>query len=278
VDAILEGSVLRDGDRVRINAQLIHTGDDSHLWAHSYARDLEDVIALHGDIAHAVASAIHVELTVDEEARLADRRPVDPDAYQAYLTGRYHWNKGSFTGYVKAREHYERALLIEPGYAPARAALAVTYSLLTFWKQLPPEGMETARRHALEALKNDRTEGDAHVAIAIAKTQMDWDWVGAEHDYRRAIQLEPSSSLAHMSYSMFLVDAGRPDEAIDVVRRALELDPFDLNSRISLGMAFDATGRHDEAIDLAYQMLAMEPNNMVAQLILFSNLAAAGVN
>ena len=132
----------------------------------SYARDLEDVIALPGDIAHAVASAIHVELTVDEEARLADRRPVDPDAYQAYLMGRYHWNKGHGTGYAKAREHYERGLLIEPGYAPAYAALARIYALLVYWKELPPDAVETARRHALLALEIDAQRGDRVLHMA----------------------------------------------------------------------------------------------------------------
>jgi TolB-like protein/DNA-binding winged helix-turn-helix (wHTH) protein/Tfp pilus assembly protein PilF len=276
VDAILEGSVLRDGDQVRINAQLIHASSDAHLWAHSYTREIADVIGLQRDLALAIASAIHVELTAADQARLSDTRAVDPDAYEAYLMGLYHWNRYQTAGFSKAREYFERAIAIDPGYAPAYAGLANAYWSLAGWKALPPETAETAREYAFAALEMDSTLSDAHVVIAHVNAVWDWDPVGAEDHIRRAIELGPSSSLAHASYATFLFAVRRYDEALDVARRAFELDPLNINCRVALAQTLGGVGRHEEKIELHHEMLEMVPNHPSALYGLYASYAALG--
>jgi TolB-like protein/DNA-binding winged helix-turn-helix (wHTH) protein/Tfp pilus assembly protein PilF len=277
VDVILEGSVLHTGGHVRINAQLIHAPTDSHLWAESYHRKIVDIIALQREIARTIASEIRIELTAEDKERLAGGQPVDPEAYKAYLMGRYHVSKLRGRGFARAREHYERATEIDPEYAPAYAALARSYQWLAIWKVLPPTAMETAKRYTREALARDDTLSEAHVANAILIAMWDRDPARAEAHYRRAIELEPSSSQAHSAYSNYLGGIlRRSDEAVDAARRASELDPLNLASRMSLSIALYAAGRYDEAIELTQETLEMEPGQPAALYGLFVFHAVKG--
>jgi eukaryotic-like serine/threonine-protein kinase len=249
VQAVVEGSVLRSGDRVRITAQLVDAAKDRHLWADAYERDLSDVIALQTDLVGAIASQIQARLTPAEREGLARVDAVKPEAYDEYLRGRYHSNRRTKEDLTTARALFQSAIDRDPGFALAYAGLADTYILLHLYAGMPSaEAFPRATAAARQALGLDKNLAEAYPAIALVKIYSQWDWDGAESDFKRAIQLKPSYATAHHWYSILLRDRGRFQESIAEARRAVELDPLSLIVNANLGDVYFFARRYDEAI------------------------------
>ena len=261
VDGIIEGSVLRAGDQVRITAQLIEGATDRHLWASNYERDLSNILALQSEVARAIAREIKIKLTAREQARLASPRPVNTEVYQLYLRGRYHWNQRTQEGFKKGLEFFEQALERDPTYPLAYAGLADTYSLLANYFLLPPqEAFPRAKAAATKALEIDDTLAEAHASLAFARHHYDWDWSGAEGEYKRALELNPGYATAHQWYAEYLTTVGRHEEAIAEIRRAQELDPLSLVIDSNVGRLLYYAHRYDQAIDELQNTLMLDPN------------------
>ncbi len=232
VEAVVEGSFTRSGDSVRITAELVQGASETHLWARSFERELGDVLALQGEIAGAIAGQIEAELTVDERSRLAPKRPVAAKAYEAYLRGRFLLDEGSEEGLRGAREQFERALALQDDYAAAHAGIASYYAVLPFYSsQAPAEVFPKARAAAQKAVELDETLPEAHASLAYIRAYYEWDWAGADREFRKALDLRPNFADAHFSYSRFLAASGRMPEAIAEIRKAEELDPRELSLR-----------------------------------------------
>ena len=266
VDAVVEGSVMRVGDQVRITAQLIDAPADRHLWAKSYERDSRDVLALQDEVALAIAKEINIELTPKEQARFAGKRIVNPEAYEAYLKGRYFLGSPSEERVRKAIEQFERAIKADPNFAPAYTGLADAYG--TFGSGvffLPTEAMPKAKAAAEKALQLDDTLAEAHTSLAGIKVWYDFDLGGGENEFRRSIALNPNYSQAHYLYGYFLVQAGRFDESLAEMRRAAQLDP------LSAGIAGDASlplifkERYEAAKEQSRKALELEPSFYLGQ-------------
>jgi TolB-like protein/Tfp pilus assembly protein PilF len=263
VDAVVEGSVQRAGDRVRITAQLIQAATDKHLWASSYERDLRDVLVLQDEVARAIAGEIGVRLTPQERSRLAGRKLVDPEAYEAYLKGRYHLFRGTALGAQKSLEYFQQAVARQPDYALAYAGIAdaceqqagSAYSVLS-----PREAFPRAKAAAMRAVELDPTLAEPYVSLAWSSFIFDRDWRTAESQYQRALRLNPNYPGAHQSYGTFLSRMGRFDEAIREARRGQELDPLALGGNVSLGFALHQARRDVEAIPWFRRALEMDPN------------------
>ena len=249
VDAVLEGAVLRSGSRVRVTTQLVEASTDSHIWAQSYERDLGDVLALQDDLARAVAAEVKIKLSPEERTRLANARPINPEAYEAYLKGRYEWNEWTEEHLQRSVEAFQRATQIDPGYAPAWAGLSDAYSLLAQFDYLPYQiGVERSKTAALKALELDDTLSEAHVSLASARL-WEWSWSAAEKELQRAISLDPNNAMAHQWYGYELSALGRFDEAIAEMQHAKRLDPLSPNKQNSLGATLYRAGRYDEALE-----------------------------
>ena len=262
VDAVIEGSVLRADNRVRITAQLIHGATDKHLWAKSYERDLRDVLKLQGEVASAIANEIKIAVTPQERGRLTSAAPVIPAAYEAYLKGRYHYNKETANDWQKARQCFEQAAQIDPNYAPAYAGLADYY-----WStdELPPDvGIRKAKQYALKALGIDSTLAVAHTSLGAVRFYADWNWPEAESEFRRALELDPGNVEAHRMYSAYLSAMGRAEEALAESRRAQELDPLSIPTQVTVGWAFYYARRYDQALEQCGKVLELEPNSVGA--------------
>ncbi|MCI0603026.1 hypothetical protein L0156_08420, partial [bacterium] len=250
VDAIVAGSVLRAGEKVRITAQLISGSTDQHLWAESYEGNLGDVLTLQSEVARVIAEQIRIQLTPQEKALLASAKKVNPEANEAYLRGLYYFNEGinSVDEYEvllnRSFNYFQEAIRIEPDYAPAYAALARAYHWLASFGL--PEFYPKAKEAALKALELDETNGTAHGALAFTLHNFDWDWVGAERHYKRALELGLSS--VH-GYALYLSAAGRHEEAIAKIKRAEELDPLNLSLKLNVGAIYLDARQYDRAIE-----------------------------
>ncbi|MHC4403524.1 MAG: protein kinase domain-containing protein [Planctomycetota bacterium] len=266
VDAVVEGSVQRAGERVQIRVRLFDPDTDTLLWAETYRRDLGDILALQNEIARAIAQRIQVELTAQEEARLRAARAVNPEAHLAYLEGRYHFNQYSLEGFTKARECFELALEKDPDYAPAYAALSPAYGALAYWGYRPPrEVLPKGKAVALRAIELDDTLGEAHGNMAMFRWCVDWDWPAAEKEFKRAIELNPNDAFVRLNYAFFLASAARPDEGMAQISRACELDPLNPVYEAALGTHLDFAHRYDEAIERLQKVLEAVPNFFPAQ-------------
>ncbi len=249
VAAIVEGSVFRTEGRVRITAQLIDVAKDRHLWANSYDRDLRDVLALQSEVTTAIVHEIQVKLTTQEQARLTRARPINPDAYEAYLKGRFFLNKWTEEDAKKASDFFQKAINLDPTYAMAYAALADYYTQSSYYTYMSPmEANPKAKAAAMKALEYDETLADAHVALGNVKLLFDWDFPGAEREFARAIELNPSNVDARNYYTVHLVFMGRFDEAIAQSKRNKELDPLTLVRSLNLGWIYFNARRYDESI------------------------------
>ena len=224
VDAVVEGTVMRSGDRVRITAQLIAAPQDRHLWAETYEGDLRNVLALQDEVTTAIAKQISIKLTPEEQAQFAHARAVDPDGHQAYLRGLFELRTHTVEGNAKAIEHFQRAIAIDPNDALAYEGLALGY--ISSPDQAPKTVMPKARAMALKAIEFDDSLAEAHASLGLIRLVFDWDWRGAEQELRRALELNPNSPLAHVDYARYLLLVPhRVDEAIQTCRRAYDLDP-----------------------------------------------------
>jgi len=269
VDAVVEGSVLRSGDRVRITTQLIDARTDRHLWAHSYERDMRDVLELQSEVAQAIANEIKIKVTPQEQVRLARARPVSPEAHEAYLKGRYYWNLRTQEGLKKGIEYFQQAIEKDPGCALAYVGLADSYLNLIGWDLAAPrEAYPRAKAAALKALQVDETLAEAHVPLGAAGFAYDWDWAGAEKELRRAIELNPSYATAHNFYAQCLMFMGRHNEALAEIKRAQDLDPVSPIHNTVRGMVFFFARRYDEAIAECQRALELNAGFYPAHLFL----------
>jgi adenylate cyclase len=262
VDAIVEGSVTRSEKRVRITAQLIDTRSDRHLWARTYERDLKDILFLQDDVARDIAEEIRIKLKPEERTRLAEARPVNPEAHEAYLKGRYFYEKLSIPGFKDAVNYYLQAVKMDGSYAPAYVGLAASYKELGVWGALRPnEAASLSTRTVEKALALDNASGDAHAVMGHIHFLWDWDWQGAEREYRRALELGPPSTDTRIQYAVYLSAVGRHDDAVAVMREARTLDPISNPSNGLLGAVYYWARRFDEAIDQFQKTLALYPNS-----------------
>ena len=260
VEGILEGTVARFGDRVRITAQLIDAAADRHLWAGSYERDLRDVLALQSEVACAVADEIRVQVSPQDKERLGEIRRVDPQAYEAYLRGRYYWNRRTEEGIKKGIESFRDAIAKDPAYAAAYAGLARAYDTLGTYAILEPaEAFTRAKEAADRALQLDERLSDAHTSMGGVLMNHLWDWEGAERSLRRAIALDPNNAEGYLWYNDFLSAMGRRDEALATIRRGLELDPLSLTMNATMGLSFFYARRYDEAIAQQRRTIELDP-------------------
>jgi TolB-like protein/tetratricopeptide (TPR) repeat protein len=249
VNTIVEGSVLRIGDKVRITAQLIDASTDKHLWADSYERDTRDVLTLQDEVAANIARQIDVELTPNEQARLAQPRPVNPDALEACLKGTYFLGKQTPDGFEKGKEYFEQAIKIAPDYAPGFVGLAAYYVAAADVFLSNQEAMPKGNELLATALRLDRTNADAHLWLATLLEFYNYDWAGAEVEFRRAIELAPGNSLAHGGYGLMLFFQERFDEAERELRLAQQLDPLQPLSYGVMGGLLAARGDYPEALE-----------------------------
>ena len=259
VDAVVEGSVALSANKVRIRAQLIRVSPEEHLWAESYERDFPDVLALQRDIAKAIANEIKIKLTPEEKVRLANARKVDPEAYQLYLRGRFSFENWTHDAVKLARENFQKAIEKDPNYAVAYAGLADTYVFGVTGLE-PKVSIPLARAAAGKALELDDSLGDAHAALAQVKFLGDWDWAGAEKEFREAIDLHPGDTLAHHMYSHFLLAMGRNKESLKESELYVQLDPLSAPANHHLAWHYLATGLYDLAIQQDLKALQIDPN------------------
>ena len=270
VDAVVEGSVERSGDRVRITTQLIEAPTDRHLWAKSYEGDLRDVLALQSEVAQAVAREIVVKLTPKEQELLARKHTVSPEAYQLYLRGRFFWRRFSAPSIAKSIEYYQQAIEKDPAYAPAYAGLADSYALGSVGGggTPPMEGMPKAKAAAQKAMGLDDTLSEAHLSLALVRTYYDWDWVGADKEFERAIELNPNYAEAHHFYSHYFLALGRTDESLRESERALELDPLSPDIAWHMGWHYYYAHDYDKAIEQLNKALELDPHSGMAHVYL----------
>jgi eukaryotic-like serine/threonine-protein kinase len=268
VDAIVEGTVLRSGGHVRITAQLILASTDHHLWAESYDRELKDVLALQNDVARAIANEIRIALTPQEETRLLATRPVNPEAFEAYLKGRYYWNKRTGQGIRKASDYFQQAIEKDAGYGLAYSGLADCNSGLAWHGFISPaEALPRAKAAALKAIDIDPQSGEAHASLALVLHHQG-DWAGAETEFKRALELSPRYANAHHWYGDYLSVMGRHEEALVEARRAFELDPLSPIINTWLGLRYYLARRYDEAIAQSRKTLEFDPSFAPAHLLL----------
>ena len=267
VDAIIEGSVQRAGDRVRITAQLIEASSDRHLWAKSYERDFRDVLALQSQVALDIAHEIQLQVSPQVSARLESRRPVNPEGYELYLKGRYEWNKVSEEGVRKSIEYFNRALAIDPGDARYSSGLADAYLVLVQVVGGMPvqEGMAKVKEYARRALAADEGSAEAHASMGAALFFGDWNWTDSERHIKRAIELNPGYSTAHVIYSAMLAAGGRINEAIEQDRLAMGLDPLSLIANWNAVGTLFLARRYEEAIAQAKRTAGVVPGSSLPQ-------------
>jgi eukaryotic-like serine/threonine-protein kinase len=266
VDAVVEGSVQRSGNRVRITAQLIRAATDQHLWADSYERDLQDVLGLQNEVANAITQQVEGRLSQKNEARREGYRPVNLEAYEAYLKGRYFWNKRDRTSLEKSLGYFNEAIAKDPNYALAYAGLADVYIVYgPDWAMAPKDVNEKAKAAAQKALAIDDSLVEAHTSLA-SIYHNEWNWQGAEREFKRAIQLNPSYATARHWYSIYLATAGRFDESVKEATKAAELDPLSLIISASLGNRLNEARRYEDAANQCRKTLDMDPNFGLAYL------------
>jgi TolB-like protein/DNA-binding winged helix-turn-helix (wHTH) protein/Tfp pilus assembly protein PilF len=264
VDALVAGSVVRSGDRVRISAQLVQATNGSNLWAESYERDLRDVLALQAVLARTIADQIKVQVTPQERSKLVAAAAINSDAHDSYLKGIYYWNKFTEPGMKRAVGYFEEAIAHDANYAPAYAGLAHAYHELAYYEP-PNEVMPKAKQAAMRALQLDNSNAEAHAALGWIKVHYDWDWAGAEQEYRQALEDNPGSGLAHGQYAIYLDVMGRVEESLQQHKIALELDPLWLIERTCYGNAYNFARQYDLAREQYQKALELDPTFADAQ-------------
>jgi TolB-like protein/DNA-binding winged helix-turn-helix (wHTH) protein/Tfp pilus assembly protein PilF len=264
VDAVIEGTVLRSGGQVRITAQLIEARDDRHLWSETYNGEVRDALTLQNKVAQAIAKQIRVNLNAHEQATLKHANVVvDPQAYEAYLKGRYFWNKRTGEDLEKAVEYFNRAIERDPNYAPAYSGLADTYALLGDWEYgvlAPRDAFPRAKAAAVKALQLDNTLGEAHTSLAFCLDAFDWDFKSADTEFRRGIELNPGYATAHHWYAWHMALLRKNDDAIAEMKRAQDLDPLSLIINADLAELLLIAHFTDDSIRQSRKTIEMEVN------------------
>jgi len=265
VDAVVEGSALHIGDQVRITVQLIEAATDVHLWADNYDRGMSDVLAIHSEVARAIAQEIQIIVTPEEAARLADIREVNPEAYRLYLLGQYHYYKLDPADMYKANEYFQQAIALDPQYAQAHAAIANVYGAMSFYGLAAPrDAWKIGMAAAALALEFDSSLANAHEVYAIAKFYFDWEWENAEEKFQRAFSLNPNYASAYQFYAWYLIAMGRTEEAQISINRALDLDPLAFFAYLTASDVFYMSRQYDQAIAQLEKTLDLGRNNPLA--------------
>ena len=271
VDAVVEGTVLRSGDRVRITAELVQVSTDRHLWADTYESPLGDILALQNQVAAAIVSQIRIKLTPQDKESLAATRPINAGAFEDYLKGRYYWGKRSQDGLDKAIHYFQSATEKDPTYALAYAGLADCYGILgaAIVGTIPTsEVAPKAEAAAKKAVELDPALAETQTALATVQFNDDWNWKAAETGFRHAIQLNPSYATAHQRYSLYLIAMGRTEESLEEMNRARSLDPLSLSVNFSLGWRLYMARQYDQAISQLLNTIEMDPTYLLAHIVL----------
>jgi TolB-like protein/Tfp pilus assembly protein PilF len=263
---ILEGSVQKSGDAVRVNVQLIKAANDSQVWAETFDRKLTDIFSVESDVAKAIADQLRAHITRQEEQVIAAKPTKNIEAYDAYLRGRYFWNKRTSDGIKHAIEHFQQSIEHDPDFALGHAGLADSYIALTFYNfAAPHETMPKAKESAIKALALDDTLAEAHASLAHILMNYDWNWSAAEKEFKRSIELTPDYATGHQWYAIhYLTATGRFEGAVQEMKKALKLDPASLVMNTFMGATLYYAGRYDEAIDQCRRTIEMDPNFAVA--------------
>jgi TolB-like protein/DNA-binding winged helix-turn-helix (wHTH) protein/Flp pilus assembly protein TadD len=285
VDAVVEGTVLRSGDQVRITAQLIQASDDKHLWAESYEGNVRETLALQNKVAAAIAEQIRIKLNPQEQAALKNARVVNPEAYESYLKGRYFWNKRTASSLKVALAYFNQTIEEDPKYAQAYSGLADSYALLGDWQygvMTPKEALPKAKAAAIKALAIDDSLSEAHNSLAFCLEGFDWAFSSAEKEFQRAIELNPGYATAHHWYSWHLSLLGRNTEAVTEMRKAENLDPLSLIINADLGELLLIAHLSDESILQSRKTIEMDANfalahNQLAQGFLEKHMFAEAI-
>jgi len=251
VDGLIEGSVVRSGDMVRVTAQLIHASTDHHLWAESYDRPASNVLSLQSEISQAIANEICIKLTAHDKQRLAPHSSVNPMVHEMYLRGRFYCNIRTEEALGKAVAHFQEALRQDERYAPAYAAMAEAYVLMgtaEYGTISPPEAMAKARVMATQALKLSNDLPEAHAALGLVRYRFDWDWSGAESELKLAVELNPNYATGHHWFALYLAAMGRANEALAEIQKAQSLDPLSVIMRTAVGRIMHFAGQYENAI------------------------------
>ena len=261
VDAIVEGSVTREGGQVRFHAQLIRAASEEHIWAGEYQREYRNLLALQDEVARNIAERIEISLTPHERLTLASAHPVDPEANEDYLKGRYSFNQRTQDALNKSIGFFQQAIARDPGYAPAYSGLADAYTMLGFRGGLPSNNtLLRARAAALKAIELDDTLAEPHASLAFIAETHEWDWATAEREYKRAVQLNPGDAQIHNWYAGYLMYVGRFEDGISEARWARDLDPLSLPVNNALAGRLLAAGRYDEALEQVQKTLQLDPH------------------
>jgi TolB-like protein/DNA-binding winged helix-turn-helix (wHTH) protein/tetratricopeptide (TPR) repeat protein len=262
VDHVLETSLRESHGRYLVTAQLIRTSDQTHIWAQDFEGAFGDVLSLQNDLAYAVAQQTRVTFTPQQkEARRATVRRVDPQAYDAYLKGRFYWNKRTEAGMYKAIEHFQQATRLDPDYAPGYAGLASTYALLYWYSSARPQDVYPKGKAAAErALKLDDTLAEPHATLGLIHLSFDWDWEAAGQEFRRAIELDPNYATAHHWFAIYLYGQGQREESLREMRLAERVDPLSLPINTDLGVVLYQLHRYDESLRQLKQTIELDPN------------------
>jgi TolB-like protein/DNA-binding winged helix-turn-helix (wHTH) protein/Flp pilus assembly protein TadD len=263
VDAVIEGTVLRFGEQVRITAQLIHATDDRHLWADTYQGNVRDTLVLQKKVAQSIATRMRIELTPQEREGLGRLKIVDPEAYESYLKGRYFWNKRTGDGLKEAIQYFDQAIAKDPNYAPAYSGLADSYALAGDWQygvMTTKQALPRAKAAAMKAIELDDGLSEAHTSLAFCLDGFDWNWDAADKEFRRAIELTPGYATAHHWYAWHLALAGRNSEAISEMKEAQNLDPLSLIINSDLAELLLIAGFPDQSIEQSRKAIELDPN------------------
>jgi len=262
VDAVLDGNIQRSGDKVRVTVRLVRVGDGAGIWTDQFDAPVTDIFAVQDSISERVASALAVKLSGEEKGLLTRRNTQNPEAYRLYLLGRYQLNKTTDDGIRKALENFRQAIDSDPNYALAHVGLADAHIAQGAFDALPPkESFPKAKQSALQALQLDEHLAEAHVSLANARFLYDWDWAGAEDEFKRALAINPGYSDAHQMYGYYVSSKGRSDEALREMQQAQELDPLSLPKITAVGEVLYMARRYDEAIAAYQKTLEMDPNS-----------------
>ena len=277
-DYLVQGSVRLSSDRVRITVQLIQARDQTDVWTESYDRELEDVLAVQDSVVRSIASEIHIALTDEQEKRFAAPRQISPEAYEAYLKGRYYWNKRTGESMQKAEQYFEQAIDNDPTYAAAYSGLADCNSGLTWHGfKSPAEALPKAYAAARKALEINPESAEAHASLGLAMSHR-WDWTGAEAEFRRALQLDPQYANAYHWYGDYLSIRSRHGEALAEAKHALELDPLNLMISTWVGLRYYLAHDYSRAIDQNRNSVELDPNFAAAHLLLGKDYLGAGLH
>jgi TolB-like protein/DNA-binding winged helix-turn-helix (wHTH) protein/Tfp pilus assembly protein PilF len=271
VDAVVEGTIMRVGDRVRITAELVQVSTDRHLWADTYESQIGDILALQNRVSSAIVEEIRINLTPEEKERLARTPAVTPAAYENYLKGRFYWNKRSDENLNRAIDYFEKATTDDPHYALAYAGLADCYGIIgaaIFGTMPSGEAAPKAKAAALKALELDPSLAEAATSLATVKFNYDWDWSGASSEFQRAIQLNPNYATAYQRYSLYLIAMGNFENSFRQIDKARELEPLSISINFSLGWRLYLARQYDRAIQQLRNTLDMDPSYELPHLVL----------